>query len=354
MCHRMTEDSDADWHPDDEKADRLLARFKRARANLRALQNLPPTDDEKKKRARERDADLFRGERDEVYQALFSLPYADPNGTWPSDRNPTPLPLPLLPGPPSWRTSLLSYHGAEAEAAERARADAIIKAAARDALAVLRDRLRAEGPRITAMQIFDHHVARDEVTLPPYALELFARAVPIDPREIEALEHRAVIARGEAEDRSQKAIAKELGITRRAVGKLRDRPPSANAALYAAVAAGGNLRVLRPQVAAALGLIDTDTGCWRTTVLETIRGGGAGARTPGRVREAARVEAQRRQSGLQPNDAKRLSIAFGIGVATVRRMIARADWERVVAGEAIWLRGGLRARPHEWDLTADL
>lgn len=351
----MTNDRDPDQHLDDEEA-RLLADLALAWRDLNASQATPPGETYSQRLDREQRARNACAEIDRLQQALDAslASYVDPDATDPRDRDRTPPILPLLPGPPSWRTSVLSYHGAAAEEVDRARADAIIEAAARDALAVLQDRPRAEPPRVVAMQVLDHFVARDEVTLPPYGLDLLARAMRIDPRQIEALQRRAAIARGEAAGRSQKAIAENLGISTRAVRLLRDRSVPPDVATYAAILEGHDIRALRPQVASALGLIDADTGRWRATVLDTIRGGGAGARIPGRVREAARVEARRRQSGLQPNDAKRLAMAMGIGVSTVERIIARPNWELNVVGEAIWLRGGLRARPRERNPAADL
>lgn len=202
--------------------------------------------------------------------------------------------LPLLPGPPSWRTSVASFYGEADERFERERADALIALVVQDALAshaALSGNSSARQPtRRLAMQLYDHHVARGENNLPPHALELLARAMRVDPRQIRAHEHRAAIARGTAEGRSQKEIAADRGITPREIRRLRSRPVTPRVALHAAIAEGADLRAHRPDVAAALGLVGDD-GRWLPPVLAAVRGGVVEAEL---MREAACVDAKER------------------------------------------------------------
>src|SRR5690606_25033708 len=114
-------------------------------------------------------------------------------------------------------------------------------------------------------KVSDHHVARGE-RLPDSALKLLARAMRTDHRSVTALLRRAVILRADEAGLGTKDIAAELGISTRAVRLLRNRPVSEDAALFAAVAEGKDLRALRPAVAAALGLLGED-GRWRPQVI---------------------------------------------------------------------------------------
>lgn len=89
---------------------------------------------------------------------------------------------------------------------------------------------------------------------------------------------------------------------------LRNSQTPEDAALFAAVAEGKDLRSLRPAVAEALGLLDKK-GHWRTDVLASIHGG---TRNPDLVREAACVEAGRRRTGKEPNNAKLIARAMRV------------------------------------------
>jgi len=330
-----------DPHPNDAEFERLLALHAAARRDYAAANIIPPEGETfNRRREREQRVRIACAEMNRIEQALNDLSFADPDAQ-PISHTPIEPYLPLLPGPPSWRTSSVTYDGADAEMRLCADAkmrrfpedDALVRAVEEALVTLARKPVPPLKPRIVAMQIYDHHVARGEC-LPDHALKLLARAMPIDPRQIEALERRDVIARGEAEGRSQKTIAADLGISTRAVHLLRNRPVPDDVALFAAVAEGKDLRALRPAVAAALDLLKK--GRWRTDVLAAIHGG---TRNPDLVREAARVEAGRRKAGKEPNNAKLIARAMRVDPRWVERWIARSDWETAVTVEAVWLRG---------------
>lgn len=231
--------------------------------------------------------------------------------------------LPLLAGPPLWRT-LFAYPS-----------DEDIDAAAQDALAVLKQRPKAEPPRITAMQIYDHHVARGDSTLPPLRLELLGRAMHINERHIAGMQRRAAALRGIKAGKTQQEIATEVGYSdARSVRDARDRPVPDDVALFAKVAEGTDLRTLRPAVAAALGLLEKDQ--WRTDVLAAIH---SGVRKTDTFRATAREEAKRRWNGNVANDAKHIARAVeGTDARQVRRWIAHPEWEEAVNDSLTWLR----------------
>lgn len=349
----MTEEPE-DRHPNDAEAERLLGLLADAMRERAAAMEVPEGETYAQRADREQRARIARAEIDRIEQALNDLSFADPDAQpiTRSTKKPGPPPGPLLPGPPSWRTSVSSYHGAEAEEVERARADAIIEAAARDALIALE--AKVEPPKIVAMQVYDHHVARGE-RLPDHALELLARAMRIDPRSVTALQRRAAILRADEARRSTKEIANELGIDPRSVRLLRNRPVPDDVALFAAVAEGKDLGALRPAVAAVLGLLGKD-GYWRTDVLAAIH---VGTRNPDLAREAARVEAGRRKAGKERNNAKLIARAMRIDPRWVERWIARSDWEMavtaagmVVTAEAVRLRKSHLLRPRKGEVIA--
>lgn len=233
--------------------------------------------------------------------------------------------LPLLPGPPSWRTSVASFYGEADERFERERADALIALAVQDALsahAALSGNSSARQPtRRLAMQLYDHHVARGENDLPPHNLELLARAMRVDPRQIKAQERQSAVTIGIAAGKTQRQIAAELGLSERRILDLRKRAARQTevlhrhasgesdieiatameikenevyvlraTALYAALVEGGDLRSHRADVAAALGLVGAD-GRWLPPVLAAVRGGVVEAEL---MREAACVDAKER------------------------------------------------------------
>lgn len=331
---------DTDRHQrEDEEAARLLDLWGRVAAELLAARVEPEggeTYHQKSEREqRAQDAEEYLREIDARLAGLH-LPVAGID----YDEQPPQLvspDLPLLPGPPSWRTSLISYYGPEAERAEREQADAIIARAAHDALEAFEANPRAEPPRITAMQIYDHHVARGE-PLPDLALEVLCRAMRIDARSVAAHARRAAILRGDEAGRTDAEIAAELGITDRAVRLLRKRPSPPDVALYAAVAAGTGLRALRPAVARTLGLLGGD-GRWRRQVSETIRGG---IRERDAFLRAARIEAATRVKNVRLGEpvlsAATLASATGEDVRKIQRWMARPAWGDAVRSQAIWLR----------------
>jgi len=270
-----------------------------------------------------------------VQRALNALSYGSPADM---ERVRTVAAIPLLPGPPSWRTSLWSWHGAEAEQADRAKADAIIAKAVEDALAALDANSRAEPPRITALQVLDHYLARGE-PLPPRALTLLSRTLRIDPRSIDAWHRRIAIRRAdEAGRHTDKAIAAELGISDRAVRALRQPVENSDALLlYGAVAAAAERgqpphRDVRDSIVRLLELLGPD-GHWRADVVAAIHNGD---RDPDLVREAARVEAKRRRDGKAENDAKQVAKLIRADHRKVQRRMERPDWEDAVLGPATW------------------
>lgn len=387
----MTEEPE-DRHPSDAEAERLLAQFGKVLSFLAPLLDLPPST------SRDRDVQWARDELARLQEALKALSYADPDAQ-PITHTPRVPRLPLLPGPPSWRTSLVSHHGVEAEKRLRAEAkmrrfpeDEALARAIEKALSDLTANPRAEPPRVVAMQVLDHHVARGE-RLPSLALELLARAMRIDPRSVVAAQRREKIAAAGVAGIGTKEIATELGVDPRTVRARRNDQTPEDAALLAAVAEGKDLRALRPAVAAALGLLDED-GRWRPQVIReltslpervettlvgavvdgrfygprdarpdsavdvepvwqdrTIPSSG-GILEPDLVREAARIEAQRRRDGEEPNVAKRIARAARIDIRRVRRLIARPDWEMAVTVEAVRLRGNEMLRRREGEVIA--
>jgi len=299
-----------------------------------------------------------------VERQLYALKYADPDV------------LPLLPGP---LISAAEYDKLPRESQPRPE-DAALARAIEKALSDLTANPRAEPPRLTAMQIYDHHVARDE-RLPDHGLELLARAMRIDPRSVVTAQRRARIAAADEAGLSTKEIATELRIGPRAVRARRNDQTPEDAALFDAVAVGKDLRALRPAVAAALGLLGED-GRWRPQVIReltslperveprltgytvhqlpidddpntadveavwqdrTIPSNG-GILEPNLMREAARIEAQRRWDGQPENDAKQVALAVASKCDTkvdhrkVRRWMDRPDWERAVQSHLTWLR----------------
>lgn len=246
--------------------------------------------------------------------------------------------LPLLAGPPSWRTLLSAYAGAQAEAAEGTAA--IIAAAAGQVIIDLNAAPRAEPPRVVAMQLLDHHVARGE-PLPPIVLEAVGMAMRIDARLVTAQARRTAVLRGDEAGRSSSEIAAELGISARAVRLLRQRSAQEGVEILAHLAGsqGSALRAMRADVAQALGLLDAD-GRWRPRVMEAVR---HGLRDIDGFREAARVEARRRARGWATDDAKAVARALAMDVRKVRRWMDRPSWQFAVMAVGYWLRQGRNA-----------
>lgn len=335
----MTEDACDDWHPSDAEFERLLALHADARRAYTAALGAPVDETYAQRADREQRVRIACAEMDRIERALNDLSFADPDAQ-PITRVPYEPHLPLLPGPPSWRTSLTSFYGAGVEQVDRVESDAIIASAVDEARAALTANPRAEPPRLLAMQVYDHHVARGE-RLSDHALELLARAMRIDQRSVVAAQRRARIAAAGEAGLGTKEIAAELGVDPRTVRLLRNSQTPEDAALYTAVAEGKDLRALRPAVAAALDLLAKD-GRWRTDVLAAIH---AGTRNADLIWKAARVEAGRRKAGKEPNNAKLIASTMWIAHAMridprwVERWIARPDWEMAVTVEAVWLRG---------------
>jgi hypothetical protein len=259
---------------------------------------------------------------------------SSPDATGIPKPEPIILDLPLLPGPPSWRTGF------------RDAADDLVGQAIEDAHAALDANARATGPRIAMMQVLDHHLARGE-PLPSRTLELLRRVLRLDRRSITAAKRRARIRQGEE---SPVALAAEWGITRQAVEQLRDEPAQESDALvtylaveHAAEQTQPPRRSTRDAVARLLGLLNSN-GKWRRKVVQTLY---AGLQQPERVHDAALAEAKRRADGRAKNNADAVAEDIGLDARTVERWMTRSEWEMAMLGQAVGLRGGLRPKPRK-------
>lgn len=330
-----------DPHPDDEEAQRLLAEYGRAVATLGALQLLAPTDDGYQQAERIRDERVARGEMERIDRRLagLHLPVEGHDFTEPTAKpTRTPPEIPLVPGRPCWGTS---FRDANEE---------LVAAAVEDAHRAFDANKRAEPPRITALQVLDHYLARGE-PLPPRALKLLGRALRINPRSVEAWHRWTLIRAADSAGRTTQDIVAELGISEEAVRALRKpRKKTAALVLFAAVetatAAGEPpLRSTRDAIARQLKIVDGN-GRLRRKVIETLHGG---IRQPGKVREAAKAEARRRL-GRRPNgkehprnDANALARLVGQDARDVAEWTRREWWETLVYCEEYWLREERRA-----------